>query len=422
MSLYALLSVLTASLVVGRSACQSVGPIFDAIDAQDDALSALNKDIWENPELAYEEYHAHEVLTDYLEKQGFTVTRSAFNLSTAFVAEYSNGEGRSVSFNSEYDSLPGMGHACGHNLIAISGVAAALGVKEALENQGAKGRVVLFGTPAEEGGGGKIKMLEAGAYDDVDCSLMAHPSNAYYASFYYSLAAWAGDVTWHGASAHAGNAPWLGRNAMDGYVSAYTMAGLFRQQLRGTDRIHHVIRETSQIVNVIPEKAHSMWAVRALDRDRRDVVLERLRTIIDASAAGTNTSVEVEQTLDYWDVVSNRPLAELYYKYLVAHFDPAKNNETSQFRFDNVEDEVDAHFVGGSTDQGNVSHKVPALHAMFPIVSGISSHTPAFYNVSGTDFAYRQAINTAKSLAMVGIDVLRSDATFEAMKEDFNKS
>ncbi|KAE9579958.1 hypothetical protein CGMCC3_g3957 [Colletotrichum fructicola] len=189
----------SSTLLHSCVSCQELADqVFAAIDSRNDGLRTLNTEIWENPEIGYQEVHAHQVLTDYLEEQGFKVTRSAYNLSTAFRAEFSNGEGRDVSFNSEFDALPGLGHACGHNLIATVGVAAAIGVKDALENGSVKGSVVLLGTPAEEGGGGKVKMLEAGAYDGLDCSLMAHPGNSDYAAWGRTLASWRGNVSWTG--------------------------------------------------------------------------------------------------------------------------------------------------------------------------------------------------------------------------------
>jgi amidohydrolase len=252
--------------------------------------------IWENPELGYQEFHAHKVLTDYLEDQGFNVTRSAYGLETAFRAEFSNGEGRTVSFNAEYDSLPGIGHACGHNLIAIAGVSAAIGVKEALEKHELTGRVVLLGTPSEEGGGGKIKMIDAGAYDDVDCSLMAHPGNRWFASYAPTLASWRANVTWEGAASHAAVSPWEGRNALDAFVSAYTMTGLFRQQTPPGDRIHSIVLDGANMVaNVIPDFVRGVWGARSPSMSGRSRIVEQLGNIIHGAAAATNTTATIDE-------------------------------------------------------------------------------------------------------------------------------
>ncbi|KAM0330749.1 hypothetical protein ACHAQA_003702 [Verticillium albo-atrum] len=277
--------------------------------------------IWENPELGYEEVHAHEVLTDYLEEQGFTVTRGAYNLSTAFRAEFSNGEGRKVSFNSEYDALPGVGHACGHNLIATVGVAAAIGVKEALENGGVKGSVVLLGTPAEEGGGGKVKLIDAGAYDGLDCSLMAHPGNS---------------------------------------------------------------------------------------GPRRDAVLNQVVSIIEASALATNTSVEIVQFQDYWDQHPSFQLAQSFYEHQMEHFDPSEDPKTANFTISTPEDSRRNPTAAASSDQAT-------LQVGFPVGGTAPVHNAGFRELAGTDFAHQQAIETAKILALTGLEILRNETYAKTM-------
>ncbi|OAQ57560.1 amidohydrolase [Pochonia chlamydosporia 170] len=395
--------------------------IFAAIDKREAQLAQMNREILEHPELAYNEVYAHEILTSFLKGQGFNVTRKAYNISTAFVAEYENGPGKSVSFNAEYDALKGMGHSCGHNLIATSGVAAAIGVKHALEYLGVQGRVVLLGTPAEETGGGKIRLLEAGAYDGLDCSLMAHPTESY-TSFCRTSAAWAANVTWTGYGAHAGGAPWLGRNAMDGFVTAYTSTGLYRQQLQPSDRIHHIMSESSQLVNVIPDLAQSQWQVRGPSRKRRDVVVNHVREIIESSAKATNTSVKIEPTLDYWEVQSNAALSRTYYRLLMKNFDPSKDPKTANFTNPDVEEEIyRIGGGGGTTDQGNVSFKLPSIHVTYPISATASPHNVAFRAAAATDFAFVQAIRTAKILALTGVEVLRNETLAREIWKEFKR-
>ncbi|KAL2209482.1 hypothetical protein CC79DRAFT_1341661 [Sarocladium strictum] len=377
------------------------------------SVLAADKDlvdsIWENPELGYKEVKAHKVLTDYLEDLGFNVTRSAFNLTTAFRAEYSNGKGRVVSFNSEYDALPRIGHACGHNLIATVGVASAIGVKEALETGDVKGTVVLLGTPAEEGLGGKVKMLDAGAYDDVDCSLMAHPAEIGYVSWARTLASWRANVNWTGVSAHAAVAPWEGSNALDGFVSAYTMAGLYRQQIQPTDRIHHVVTSGWSVANIIPDIIQSQWGVRGPQRSRREVVINRVRNIFNASSLATNTSVTIDEFQDYWDKLPNFPLADTYYKNQMKYMDPANFPETANWTVTSAEESREKEETLGSTDQGNVSWKVPAIQVIFPIGGKSAPHNAVFRESAGTDFAHEQAIRTAKILALTGLEVLENE-------------
>ncbi|CAH0056952.1 unnamed protein product [Clonostachys solani] len=419
---------LLALSMAGIATCQNntnglAQKIFAAIDSRNDQLKTVNQEIWANPETAMEEVHAHEILTNFLEDQGFTVTRSAFNLSTAFKATYSSGEGRSVSFNAEYDALPGIGHACGHNLIATSGVAAAIGVKEALEHQGVSGSVVVLGTPAEESIGGKIKMLDAGAYENLDCSLMAHPGNNAYGAWSRTLASWRANVTWTGKASHAALAPWQGQNALDGFVAAYQMTGLYRQQLMATDRIHHIIKNTDNLItNVIPDRVESEWGVRGTNRARQAAVIEQLNSIVNGSASGTNTTVFLTKVQDYWDQNPSFQLAKTYYDNLIEYFDPSKDESTSKFSISTPEEEYEA---GGSpsasSDQGNVSWFLPSIQVGFPIGGSAPNHNSGFTKVAGTDFAFDQAITTSKVLALTALEVLQNATFAAAMKKEWEE-
>ncbi|PVI08706.1 hypothetical protein DM02DRAFT_578945 [Periconia macrospinosa] len=417
----------TAALLLSANALLSAScvnglaeEVFAAIDKQDDGLRTVNKEIWENPELGYQEVHAHKTLTDFLEEQGFNITRSAYNISTAFRAEYASGEGRAVSFNSEYDALPGIGHACGHNLIATIGVAAAIGVKEALQNQGVSGKVVLIGTPAEESLGGKIKLLEAGAYDGLDCSLMAHPGNKAYASYGRTLASWRANVTWSGEASHAAAAPFMGRNALDGFVSAYTSTGLYRQQLMATDRIHHVIQGASDMVaNIIPDFVDSVWGVRGHSRPRAEQVREQLYRILYASSNATNTTIDITPFQDYWDQNPSFQLASEYHRLQMEHLNPLEDAETSNFTV--VAPEDDSGEASASSDQGNVSWFLPAIQVGFPVGGTAPVHNAGFRELAGTDFAHQQAIKTAKVLALTGLQVLQNETFAKAMWEEWEQ-
>ncbi|KAH7227180.1 uncharacterized protein BKA55DRAFT_599197 [Fusarium redolens] len=283
--------------------------------------------IHDNPELGWHEKHAHRDLTEFLEKQGFNVTRGAYNLPTAFIAEYSHGKDRSVSFNAEYDALPGMGHACGHNLIATA-----------------------FGTPAEEIGGGKAKLIQAGAYDDLDCSLMTRPGPRNYMFYAEYPALMTARLNWTGVPAHVAESPWNGLNALDGFVSAYVMTGLLRQQLELDTGIQQVLSESSN-----PE-------------------------------------------LDYWDAKLNSVLTRAYLKNQMEFFDPANTKDGKQFLYKNVEEEIINPKRVSPTDQGNASHKLPSIHIMFPITNNVSNQEAEFANASGTELAHRQTIKAGKLL------------------------
>lgn len=224
-----------------------------------------SRQIHQNPELKYEEYQAHDNICNLMESLGYHVIRHAYGIDTSFEVEFGNG-GRLIVFNAEYDALPGMGHACGHNLIATSSITAFIATTESIKASGIAGRVRLLGTPAEESGGGKIKLINAGAYRDVDACLMAHPgpstmtemggtSGVDGISATRSLARKQVQVTFKGQNAHAGLAPWHGRNALDAVVASYVNVSLLRQQLPPSARVHGVIRQGGHEPNIIPDAA-----------------------------------------------------------------------------------------------------------------------------------------------------------------------
>ncbi|KAL3248681.1 hypothetical protein ABHI18_011927 [Aspergillus niger] len=230
-----------------------------ALESAQTSLRELNREIWCNPETAYQEHRAHDTICDFLEKQGFTVTRHAYGLDTSFEAISGSG-GRLINFNAEYDALPDIGHACGHNLITTSSVAAFLALSTVLKQYGIPGRTQLLGTPAEENGGGKAKLIDLGAYKGVDVSLMAHagPKELFPGVVTDSV----GGVRMNarkelhceftGRSAHAGGNPWEGINALDALVTSYNNVAVLRQQLRPDERIHCAFLDTPTVANIIP--------------------------------------------------------------------------------------------------------------------------------------------------------------------------
>jgi len=231
------------------------------IDAASESLRALSLDIHSHPEENYEEEHAHQALTTWLADSGFDVTRSAYGMDTAFAATRGSG-GPTIAVLCEYDALPGIGHACGHNLIAISGAAAGLGVAEALERGGIEGTIRVLGSPAEEGGGGKIRLIDEGAFEEVGAAMMIHPGTG---DLLYPLVLAIDTcmVEFRGKNAHAAGAPWEGRNALDALVLAYQAIALMRQQSHPTVRIHGKIHHGGDKPNIIPDYAQAEFYVRA---------------------------------------------------------------------------------------------------------------------------------------------------------------
>jgi len=264
--------------------------------------------IWSNPELAYEEHCAHDnicALFDTLSSQGYQVRRKVYGVDTAFEIEYSHGTGgRVVAFNAEYDALPGIGHACGHNLIATSSIAAFISTCEALKAlfpNGPAYTVRLLGTPAEESGGGKVRLLDAGAYKDVDACLMVHPMPKSNDPDLLSMATvvpggfLANDkvkVTFIGKPAHAAAAPWEGINALDAVVSAYVNISVLRQQILPSQRIHGVITQGGHRPNIIPQSATVDYYIRSVDAKSLKSLTARVIKCFEAAATATGCKVE----------------------------------------------------------------------------------------------------------------------------------
>lgn len=382
--------------------CASVrDTICRTIDDHKNELFALGDAVWKEPELYFKEFKAHQLLTDYLEKKGFVVERSYTGVKTAFRATFGSGR-PNICVICEYDALPDIGHACGHNLIAEAGVAAGLGLKAALD--GLKGRVTVLGTPAEEGGGGKVKLIDNGAFDDVDVAMMIHPapfnavSNPYLAMCEYR-------VTYIGKAAHAAAFPWEGVNALDAAVTAYNSISALRQQMTPGCRVHGVIREGGVKPNIIPERAVMEYYVRAPTRTERGHLAKRIVACFEAAAKATGCDVKIEdQDEPYDDVVTNSVLAECYEKNMAELMGPIhwQNDATKT----------------GSTDMGNVSYKVPSIHVMYSIGTA-ANHTREFTEVSNTQDAHNTTLQFAKGLALTGLDVLTVPGLLEKIQSAF---
>ncbi|OBT54901.1 hypothetical protein VE04_04534 [Pseudogymnoascus sp. 24MN13] len=390
-----------------------------AIDSLNQRLREVNRKIWENPELGEQEFMAHDTLCSFLEEQGYAVTRSAYGRPTAFEVLSGSG-GRLVNFNAEYDCLPGIGHACGHNLIATSSVAAFLGLSMSLKKLGVPGRVQLLGTPDEEGSGAKIKLLEAGAYKGVDASMMAHPISGEMSgngdtvndgvAGVRMIARQFLSAEYRGKNAHAGGNPWKGVNALDSAVAAYNNISLLRQQTAPDDRIHNVLLESEKTVNVIPAYAKAAYQARSPRLASLKVLTARVVNCINAAALATGTDVKITYGALYADVVLNETICGLY------------TDHTA--RYGQQVTKISPIIVTGSTDQGNVSQAMPSLHTMFCIPSedGVGPHNAGFAKAAGTDVAHDKAIIVGKTMALVGFDILTKDDVYKNVKADWEKA
>ncbi|KXJ92113.1 hypothetical protein Micbo1qcDRAFT_233429 [Microdochium bolleyi] len=399
--------------------------IDNAIESAADGLWAVNKTIHDNPELGYHEFTAHRVLTDYMQRQhGWAVTRSAYGLATAWTAVHDSGRpGPVVSFNAEYDALEGIGNACGHNLIATASVAGGLATAEVMERHKLGGKVVIFGTPAEEGGGGKIKLLEAGAYRDhkVDINLISHPGIVGDSAIMRTAAYEAFRVEYFGRQAHAAASPWLGINALDALITAYTALSVLRQQTMPGDVIQGNISDGGLRPNIIHAFAAGNFVVRADSRARLRELKKKVDGCFQAGAAASGATLKMATSMSYADHVPNRVLAHSYRRYFNALSPPMQIPE---------DDEVDdmRGKTNASSDQGDISYAMPSLNVGFSIPAGPEGngpHSPDFAGAAGTRVAFERALRAGKALAGTATDILTVDgllATVKSWQDDMRRS
>ncbi|PAA47307.1 hypothetical protein BOX15_Mlig005194g2, partial [Macrostomum lignano] len=362
------------------------------IDESRELLLGVSSRLWQNPELALEERMAHQLLTETLESSGFSVTRH-FVLDTGFKAEFgSAGAGRPhIAVMCEFDALPGIGHACGHNLIAEVAVGAGLGIKAAMEAGGVAGRVTVLGTPAEEHYGGKINFIEAGFFKDVDVALMAHPYKLTAVHVPHLSVAFL-RATYTGKASHAAGSPWEGLNALDAAVTAYQSVSNLRQQMRPEWRVHGIVKEGGQRPNIIPERAVLDYFVRCPSDRELAVLRARVEACLRAGAVASGCECSIEDiSRGYSSVICNAPLGAAYSANLTAL---------------GVEHVGITELPSGSTDMGNVSYTVPAIHPMFYMGGDAPNHSVEFTRFVNLPEAQPYTLAQAKALAMTGIDIL----------------
>jgi amidohydrolase len=377
-----------------------------AIDASRDTLVDLSRAIHERPELGYEERFAAEQLSDALERGGFVVERGAYGIETSFAARVEGGPGPHVVICCEYDALPGIGHGCGHNIIGAAGVGAGLALREAAATLG--GKLTVLGTPAEESGrGGKIKLLEAGAFADADVAMMVHPSVAD-VGWAPHIATTRLEVAMHGRAAHAAAAPWDGINALDGIVSAYTAVAALRQHMRPGEKVHGIITNGGAAENIVPELAEAIFQVRAPNRRLLEPLVARVLRCFEGAAVQTGCTLHHEHRGGYAEMLYNGPLASAY----------RSNGEQLGRRF--IDPAIIPLSVAGSTDMGNVSHAVPTLHAMIRIADlDVPGHSVRFCEAAASPAGDAAVIDGAKALAMTALDIWEDPKLLAAATEGF---
>lgn len=374
-----------------------------AIETLYPALMDVSHAIHENPQTRFREYHAHGVLTQFLQRQAFDV-ESVSGVETAFVARYGTAS-PVIAFLAEYDALPEIGHACGHNLIASMALGAAVGLKAVVSERTQSGSVWVIGCPGEEGGGGKIRLIESQVFANVDAALMLHPADSNEVDPPY-LARTAYDIAFHGRAAHVIAAPEHGVSALEAVLAFFHLVNGMRSSLRADAHINAIITHGGAAPNVVPEFAALQVVIRAADQDYLRLVETRVLEIAKAAAGGMGCRVEWNQSAPpYWDMRQNATLAKI---------------AEEQFR-QVGRPVVHSHQARASTDMGNVSYVVPAFHGNIQLRAGVDPHTREFAAAARAQDGARVVLDGARVLAGIGAHLLDHPSLWPQIRSDFRQ-
>ncbi|KAG0365261.1 hypothetical protein BGZ54_006699 [Gamsiella multidivaricata] len=364
--------------------------------------------ILDSAELGLHEFKSHAWLTEYLTRKGFTVEQGKSGLETAFIARAGDDSGA-------YDALPGIGHACGHNLIAISGVATALALRAVIEQFHLPAQIKLFGTPSEERDAGKVTMLNAGDFEGVDICMMLHGANAdvIYTPF---LALDTATVEFFGKASHASTTPWEGINALDAAMEVYTNIGLMRQQMRQDQRVHGIVLNGGQAPNIIPEYTKSAYTVRAPRSAQVQELKARVEKIFEAAARSTGCTMKMEWGTHLKDILTNEPLAIKFEQIMHSLGLKYASKDEQQSK------------LSGSTDMGNLTYAMPGIHPMFNItnLNGVDEksfglHTKEFATAAARPMGHTATLRASKALALTGIECILDPVFLQQVKDDFKR-
>lgn len=378
-----------------------------AVDREAAALTKLSLDIHASPELRFEEHKAAGWISELVAARGFEVERGLAGMPTALRARAGKKAGPRVVIIAEYDALPEIGHACGHNLIAAGAVGAFFGAAAVAEQAG--GEVILLGTPAEEGGGGKIKMIDAGTFDGVHAAMMFHPFDRDILAHPALASTWL-QMTFSGSPSHAAASPHMGSSALTACMDAFRLIDGQRVHFRDGVRVHGYITDGGQAVNIIPEHAACEFSVRARDNTE----LARVRAIVErcarAAAMASNVKLEISERRGYSDMVNNMTLARAFGVHLS---DLGRNAR-----------ETDPRVGAGSTDMGDVSHVVPSIHPYLGVVDeGTTNiHEHAFAAAAKSPRAMATLLCAAKAMARTAVELLSSPELLDAARSEWRQS
>ena len=376
-----------------------------AADGLAHELEELSRKIHDHPELGYQEVQACGWLSAFLEAKGFQVERGVGGVPTAFRATVGGaGNGPTVAIMCEYDALPSIGHACGHNIIATSGAGAGAALA-AVRSRLPAGRIQVIGTPAEEGGGGKVKLLKAGTFEGVDCAMMIHGFDR--TILHQDLLGIVRvDFEYAGKAAHAAADPWVGINALDACIQTFNAVSMLRQQVRPDCRMHGIISNGGAAANIIPEYAKATFYVRAPKIDTMWELYRRVVACAEGAARATGAKLTVTQNeMVYEPLKRNQTLLDLF---------AANMRDAGLVEGEPIPDRL------GSSDVGNVSQALPTIQPMVAIApTGMAIHTRDFVDAAVKPLAHAGMLAAAKTMAMTAYDLLADPGRVRAAKEEF---
>ncbi len=450
-------TILTLSfcgLFLGQLFAQKLDDKTNVINQLDKKLSkygALSNQIWGFAEMGYQEVQSSALLQENLKKEGFTVLSGVADMPTAFTATFGSGK-PVIGILGEFDALPGLsqdsipekkslgkpaGHACGHHLFGVGSMAAAVAIKEWLVQTGQKGTIRFYGTPAEEGGSGKVYMAREGLFNDVDVVLHWHPGDGNSANSASSLANKSAKFRFHGVSAHAAGAPERGRSALDGVEAMNNMVNMMREHIPSATRIHYVITNGGKAPNVVPDFAEVYYYVRHPNRDLVASIWDRVEKAAKGAAMGTGTTVDWEVIGGVHELLPNDVLAKAMHanltkvggvKYTNAELEFAKKVQTTEgmgisdvSNSEKIQPSRAEGSSGGSTDVGDVSWVVPTMGLRTATwVPGTPAHSWQAVAAGGTDIGRKGMMVAAKSIALTAIDLYTNPQLIKDAKAEFD--
>jgi amidohydrolase len=375
-----------------------------AVQEASDEILELSHRIHANPESAFEEFQASSWVADAVRGHGYEVQHPAGSLATAIKAVRAGGRGGHgprIGILAEYDALPGLGHGCGHNTMAASGVGAAIALASIADEL--SGDIVFLGTPAEERGSGKQIMIDDGLFAGLDAALLYHPCDRNHAES-QALASEDVEVVFTGLQAHASSDPWMGKNALDGLVLLFTSVGLWRQQLRPTARVHGIVREGGTAANIIPERASAWFMLRSPDMAQYEAMRDQFTKMAEAAGLATGTAVEVTYSGLAMTMRSNRVLAERFRANMAAYGVADMGVDPSP----------------GSTDMANVSWTCPTIHPELAICEeGVPAHSTRFRDAAVTARADETTLLAATLVAQTAYELFAEPELVAAAWQEF---